>query len=234
MNTNRLPDIPSATPDIIVGSLLRAGWKEEPRSRLVGRTVATLEREAPRLVELGRSVNVNINYLGIAPLFDDALMMAGEDTDWIVAPVSADEVPVVPREQREALNRLDGSGAHFPMLYVAHEVEKDKYPSLREGSRSFAITVPKEHARKIVGPTPAPVRSVELADRLSERANQVFKVIGRAGALAGTVAVAPLVLLSSAMASLSTLDPVVLGAIPALLARPGEPAAWYVLARWDW
>jgi hypothetical protein len=219
---------------VAIDSLMRNASKAKSRSPMVARRVATLERETPHFVDLGRSVNVNIDYLGIAPMFDGALMFAGDNTDWIVGPVSDDEIPVVPREQRMSLERLEAAGAHFPLLYVAHEVAKGNFPDDAHATPGTVAPIPSEHLAELVGPSPQPAVSVELADSLSVRANQVFRAMGRVGTMAGVVAAAPFVLVGSAIAAIGTLDPMLLGVIPAVLARPGEPAAWYVLARWDW
>ena len=49
-----------------------------------------------------------------------------------------------------------------------------------------------------------------------------------------SIEAAPVVLVGTAAAAISTIDPIIFGAVPAVSAREGEPAAWYVLARWDW
>jgi hypothetical protein len=193
-----------------------------------------LEREAPRVMSLGRSVNANVNYLGIAPMFNKALMFAGDETDWIVGPIGGTEIPVVPREQKKSLERLESVGAHFPMLYVAHEVKKGNFPGSLNAPSGSVASIPMEQVGEIVGPTPVPAGSVETATRLNLRTNQVFRAMGRVGAVAGAVAAAPLLLVGSAVSALSTLDPILFGVIPALLAETDQPAAWYVLARWDW
>jgi hypothetical protein len=237
MNTNSKPGTISAIPgDIDI--LLRNTPNVQTRSAMVTRRVATLEREAPRIMTLGRSVNANVNYLGIAPMFNKTLMFAGDETDWIVGPIGGTEMPVVPKEQRKSLERLEAVGAHFPILYVAHEVKKGNFPGSLNAPSGSVATIPMEQVGEIVGPTPVPAGSVETAARLNLRTNQVFRAIGRvgavAGAVAGALAAAPLLLVGSAVSALSTLDPIVFGVIPALLAETDEPAAWYVLARWDW
>jgi hypothetical protein len=233
MNTKNGSAAISSMPGVI-DTLLRNTPNVQTRSAMTARRVATLEREAPRIMSLGRSVNANVNYLGIAPMFNTALMFAGEETDWIVGPIGGTEMPVVPREHKKTLERLEAVGAHFPILYVAHEVKKGNFPgSLNVPSGSVA-SIPMEQVGEIVGPTPAPEGSVETAARLNLRTNQVFRAMGRVGAVAGAVAAAPLLLVGSAVSALSTLDPIVFGVIPALLAETDAPAAWYVLARWDW
>jgi hypothetical protein len=233
MNANNKPGTIRAIPgDIDI--LLRNTPNVQTRSAIVTRRVATLEREAPRVMSLGRSVNANVNYLGIAPMFNKALMFAGDETDWIIGPIGGTEIPVVPREHKKSLERLESVGAHFPMLYVAHEVKKGSFPGYQNAPSGLVASIPVEQVGEIVGPTPMPAGSIETADRLSLRTNQVFNAMRRLGAGVGAVAATPLLLLSSAVSALSTLDPIVFGVIPALLAETDEPAAWYVLARWDW
>jgi hypothetical protein len=59
MNTNSKPGTISAIPgDIDI--LLRNTPNVQTRSAMVTRRVATLEREAPRIMTLGRSVNANV------------------------------------------------------------------------------------------------------------------------------------------------------------------------------
>jgi hypothetical protein len=233
MNTIKSLGTISAIPGYLDG-LLRITPKGQTRSTMVSRRVATLEREAPRVMNLGRSVNANVDYLGIAPMFNNSLMFAGEQTDWIVGPIGETEIPVVPREQRKSLERLEAAGAHFPMLYVAHEVKKGNFPGSLNAAPGSVASIPVEQVGEIVGPTPMPTDSVETADRLNFRTNQVFRALRRVGAVAGTLAASPLLLAGSAVSALSTLDPILFGVIPALLAETDEPAAWYVLARWDW
>jgi hypothetical protein len=233
MNRKNGSDAISSMPGVI-DTLLRNTPNVQTRSAIVGRRVATLEREAPRIMSLGRSVNANINYLGIAPMFNKALMFSGDETDWIVGPIGGTEIPVVPREHKKSLERLEAVGAHFPILYVAHEVKKGNFPGSLNAPSGSVASIPMEQVGEIVGPTPVPAGSVETAARLNLRTNQVFRAMGRVGAVAGALAAAPLLLVGSAVSALSTLDPIVFGVIPALLAETDQPAAWYVLARWDW
>jgi hypothetical protein len=49
------------------------------------------------------------------------------------------------------------------------------------------------------------------------------------------IATAPFVLAGAAITALAAgLDPIVFGVIPAGPAASGHPAAWYILARWEW
>jgi hypothetical protein len=207
---------------------------EKLRSPIVARRVATLERQAPHIVNLAKSVDAKVDYLGIAPLFAGALMFPGTDTDWIVESVGIGEMPIVPRQQRESLERMEASGAHFPMVYVAHEVRPTAVRDVPAARSKSVVSVPSEQAKELVGVTPMPASSLDVANRLNTSAHQVFKAMARMGSFVGAVAAAPLLLLESATSALSTLDPMVLGVIPALYTEPGEPGAWFVLAKWDW
>lgn len=202
-----------------------------PYSPLTARRVATLEREAPRIIDLGQQAGTQVTYLGIAPMFDNAMVLAGDKTDWVIGPVGEGEAPVVPREQRDALARLEAAGANFPVIYSAHEIPKGNFPGSPDAPTGMVTTVAAGHAIELVGPPPVNAGTVELAERMSNRAKRVFRAVGTA---AGAVVAAPLMLVGAAAGALATLDPIILGVIPAGPSRAGEPAAWYVLAKWDW
>jgi hypothetical protein len=91
---------------------------------------------------------------------------------------------------------------------------------------------------ELVGPIPDPAASVELGDRLARRSTQLITAAGRAATAVGVgalaIAAAPVALVGAAVAGMATVDPIILGAIAAASSRVGDPAAWFVLARWDW
>ncbi|HTW10440.1 MAG TPA: hypothetical protein VME46_23245 [Acidimicrobiales bacterium] len=201
------------------------------------RRVAVLEHDASRIVGMANSAGVDIEFLGMAPLFDEARLFVGEQTDWVMAPAQLGDT-VVPKQQAKALATLAGSGLNFPLLYVAHEVPKGRAPESTTQPAGTLVALPSLSVGDIVGPVPAALSTVELSERLSHRAEQVFQVMGKAllafGAAVGAIAAAPVVLAGAAVGALTTLDPVVFGALPAVTPVAGEPAAWFVLARWDW
>ena len=208
------------------------------RDPVVARRVAVLEREADSVISRASRAGLDISYQGIAPLFAETMAYSGDGSDWVISPVSPSEISVVPRSQQEVLRRIDASGIRFPVLYIAHEVPKGRaFEKLDVDLQSVRQLHPSE-VPQLVGPTPPPVGATELANRLSTRADQVLTVIRRASAIAGATAMAalaaPVVLVGTAAAAISTIDPIIFGAVPAVSAREGEPAAWYVLARWDW
>ena len=223
--------------EVVVPNLILDPGRHDPEavySPLVNRRVSTLEREAPRILNLANGAGAQVEYLGIAPMFDQPLMVAGETTDWIIGPAGSNEALVVPKEHRQALERLDQAGAHFPVLYTAHETEKGKFPGGSDVPAGAIVPVSADQALDIIGAPPLPAGSVDLADRMNEQAHQVFKAMRTTAIAAGTIAAAPFVLVGSAVGALATLDPIVIGVIPAVSVRDGEPGAWYCLARWDW
>jgi hypothetical protein len=228
-------------PQAIVQELLRRPLVPALQQELrpsVARRVATLERHTPEIIGAARRAGTEIEYLGINPLFAEARLYNGVQTDWVLAPADKHEAVVVPRHARQALQRLIAADIDFPVIYVAHEVPKEHTEHLRPAVDQGHIVLDRAEAAALVGPVPPPAAAVELGDRLAERSTQVVNAARRAVSIAGQTALgivaAPVALVGGALASLGNLDPIVLGAIPALSARPGQPAAWYVLARWDW
>jgi hypothetical protein len=193
--------------------------------------VALLERRAPRIVERARQNGVEVTYLGIAPLFDGARAFAGPDTDWLLWPNTNSDQAVMPFLEREKLIRLTESGIDFPMTYVAHEVPKGRLALSVKGSSTDVATLQPAVAREIVGPTPMSVAGFQTSQELARHASRVLAGLRSAARTAGTLAAAPFV---AAGAVLGGLDPIVFGVVPAGGRRPNEPAAWYVLARWEW
>jgi len=202
------------------------------------RQIAMLERQAPMLIEQAHAADAAVQYLGVNPLFAEARLYRGIGTDWVLAPATKPDDLVVPRKERQTLERLKKAEINFPLIYVAHEVEKEKTKELVPLEGKSHVVLDHDEASELVGPVPAPAGALELGDRLAQHSTQVLRTIARVAPIAGKVALgvvaAPVVLVGGALAGLATLDPIVLGAIPAFAAEPGEPAAWYVLARWEW
>lgn len=215
------------------------GWLDNEPDRtemtsVVQRCVATLEREVPRVLDLARDADVEIGYVGIAPLFNEARTYAGEESDWVLAPAKPSDAAFVPKAQAQALARLDQRGIGFPVLYVGHEIMKGKAPGSMSARAGSLLPVPADDAIDLVGPVPPPASTVSVGEQLNESAKQVFAIMRKTVPIMGAIAAAPFVLAGAAIASIATLDPVVFGAIPAASSAEGEPAAWYVLARWEW
>jgi hypothetical protein len=192
---------------------------------------ATLERQAPALVEKAREAGAAIEYLGIGPLFAEPRLYRGDTTDWILAPAN-DESPVVPRSERKALTCLRDAGVEFPLIYVAHEIPSDPNYRRSVSATGLPVSINDVQAAALIGPVPPPRDAVELSERLARRSSQVLAAARRGVATAGAIAVSPLALMGSIVAA--GLDPIVLGAIPATSKVQGQPAAWYVLAKWTW
>jgi hypothetical protein len=205
---------------------------------VVERRVAALERRAPDVVAEARRAGVDAQYLGITELFESPRLYEGVDTDWVLAPAQKAADAVMPAAVRRDLRRLVEQGIEFPFTYIAHEVRKEhaqaRFPARQAGPQILDVV----DAEELVGPVPPHAGAVALGERLGQRSAQLVRAARRAavatGVAAAGLAAAPVVLVGGAIASLATLDPIVLGAVPALHATPGQPAAFYVLARWDW
>src|SRR3954454_8191106 len=114
------------TPDVVVRHLLvqEPAGPAAPRStsRFVARRTASLQARAPQIVQRAAIAGVDIQYLGINPLFAEPRLYAGAETDWILGPADQAQDAVVPQRERRSLERLRASDLDFPWIFVAHEV----------------------------------------------------------------------------------------------------------------
>jgi hypothetical protein len=203
------------------------------------RRADVLDRRSVKVVDRARSAGVPIRYLGITPLFDEPRAYAGPDSDWVISPVLSLDEAVVPRAERAALVRLVEAGIEFPMVYIAHEVPKGRLaiPVQDSGPAAPAVNVDQAAAAAAVGPVPLPRSATDLSDRLGRSSECLLHALAMAVPIAAGIVAAPFVLAGAAAAaavSAIALDPIVFGVIPAGRQTPGQPAAWYVLAQWDW
>lgn len=209
----------------------------QPPTAITRRRVATLERQAPDMLARARRAGQQIEYLGINPLFSEPRLYPGVDTDWVLGPAGRDADAEVPRQERTVLEALHAAGLEFPLIYIAHETRRQAQASLIARNHGHAI-LDESEAEALIGPVPPPAASVVLGQRLADRSARVIKGVREtataAGMVAAGIAAAPVALVAGAVMALATVDPIVIGAIPALSAASGQPAAWYVLARWDW
>lgn len=230
------------TPQQIVTQMLQQAPEAEvslqrQMAPAVVRRIQTLERQAPTLIAEASLAGTEIDFLGINPIFNESRLYegGGEVNDWIFGPADAHEDVVVPRKERQTLKRLAEAGFDFPLIYIAHEVPKSKTKELGHNNGTGHTVLDAEVAKELVGPVPPPAASVALGDRLAASSVQVVKNLRRGAIAAGAAVAAPVVLAGGALiGAAQLLDPVVIGAIPALTSRPGQPAAWFLLARWGW
>jgi hypothetical protein len=175
MTATRTPsknlDVP---PQAIVRELLARPEVITPALELTparARRVATLEKKAPIIVNQARDAGAEIEYLGINPLFAEARLYQGIDTDWVLAPATKRDDAVVPRRARQALQRLSKAELEFPLIYVAHEVEKEKTKELVSANGKSHVVLEHEKAAELVGRIPArpPVRSSSATGSLTAR-----------------------------------------------------------------
>jgi hypothetical protein len=233
-------DLPAKHPYNVVSGLLHdieaqqgGGSQPEP---ILARAIAALERREPEVIRAARDAGVDIVPLGISPLFQSPRFFEGEGTDWVLGPADRHDHAVVPRREGRELKRLQRAGLN-PLIYIAHEVDHARTAQLRSGLAGRRV-ITSADADELVGPAPPPADSVDLAKRLGKQANKFLLGMRRTAEVAGAAALeavtGPASLIEGAIAAINALDPVVVGAMPAISERPGAPAAWYILTRWDW
>lgn len=215
-----------------------------------------LTTAATAVLEHAEHHHTDIDYLGIAPLFTDTRLYHGPKTDWVLSLADDDPQAVgglpVPRAQLRNLRKLVKAGLDFPVLYIAHEVPRaatagvglePKISPTAAPTRSGLVVkqasftpIARETAARLVAAPPPPVRTTRTSKALGTITHTTLRGLGTAakgvGIAAAAVAAAPLALGALAV---SGLDPVLFGALPATPdPRPGDPAAYFVLAHWDW
>lgn len=200
------------------------------------------------------SARVPVQYLGVAPLFDETRVYPGDGADWVISPGEDDAMVdgpgrfPIPARERRRLQRLVHAGARFPDIYIAHEIEPvlsnpvlplagspgaTASSALVPSGRGYAVA-PPVLARQLVGTPPPAVRTRWLSQRLGTAS----ATVGRASLAAGRAALRMEAVGVTALASVAAVvlaDPMVIGAVPASdEAGPGAPAAFYLLAQWHW
>jgi hypothetical protein len=165
--------------------------------------------------------------LGFHPLFNHIRLIEAPQSDWLIFPMEKDPLYrqgkfPVPRKVLKHLRAVDGSGASFDALYIAHELPKNL---IKQGDETSVL--------KAIAPAP-PRDVVQLSAKLGRISvgtllgafNIPWMDVAKTGlALGAIVAAAPLLIL----------DPVIFGAItPRTPARVGDPSFFFLLASWEW
>ena len=238
-NTQLRDDLPLTHPANIVRELLQQpapGQLDRRMAEINARAVTTLERRAPEVIRAARTAGLDIEYLGVSPLFREPRFYEGEGTDWVLGPSNPKHRAVAPRKEARELQRLaEVTEIDIPILYEAHEVDQSGTVELREAAAEGRRELTTAQAAELVGPVPPPAGSVALAEQLAQRSAQIAHAARRTVQVAGAAAVAAVRVPAAAVGeALATMDPIIIGAVPAISEKPGAPAAWYALARWDW
>jgi hypothetical protein len=205
----------------VLFSLLQLASKtpaNEPLASGVQRALAP--RAAAEIERVGRNLGMQVSYVCSKPLFDGFLVFEAPQRDWVLTTAAQDPLLVdrdgfpVPQATLAALERLNRAGVDFPVIYLAHEVQKGK---LRPGEQPTADL--------LAPPGPAQVL-------------RTSKGFAKTGASLWRTALAPLrassAVVVGAAAGLAGLDPIVLGArVPfGASVAPGSMADWFYLAHW--
>jgi hypothetical protein len=208
------------------------------------RQLVALRDESERVVALAGRAGIELECLGVLPLFDETRLYPGPERSWVLAPANDDPLVrrrelAIPGRELRALARLLQAGLDFPAVYVAHELPTARLTrvllpeqvSVQPGG--FA-SLDLLASQRLVDPVPVSAGTARVARRLGTGAGAVLKVLGLGASVAGAVTGTAVTTGAAAMRALA-LDPMVLGAWTLDgHDRPGTPAAWFVLARWLW
>lgn len=195
-----------------------------------------LRSRAEVLAESVAQAGLPVPYLGVTPLFLGHRVYRALTCEWVLTPVAEDPLYhdrdgyPIPRAILRHLKAIQRAGIEFDALYVAHEVERGV---VREGG-----PIPLE---AIMPPPPRAVQ--EVSRKLGNAAGIAWEIAAAplavsamaCGAMvaAGLVAL-PLVAAAASMCAMG--DPILFGAVvaPGKPVRVGEPAAWFLLAAWNY
>jgi hypothetical protein len=204
-------------------------------------SASTGDAITPRLDRLGRAVEreasargLDVEYLGVEELFARPRLYGEATAPWVVTPAAADPMVQdglpIPAAQQRRLEALVENGMDFPHLYLAHELARNAPDRTAKPSFATHRTLSDAELKRMLVRPEAPAAVHKTAKRVDAVARTVGRGIGLAAVGAGMVMAAPLLLIGSG------LDPAVLGALtlPGTGHKPGTPAAWLLLARWDW
>ena len=202
---------------------------------------STGEATKQRLDRLGRAVEreasargLDVEFLGVEELFASPRLYGEGGAPWVVTPAAGDPMVQdrlpIPAAQQRRLQALVENGMDFPHLYVAHELAKSGPAHAAKPDFATYRTLSDTELKDMLVKPEAPAAAHKTAKRLDAVARTVGRGIGLAAVGAGMVMAAPLLLLGAG------LDPAILGALtlPGTGHKPGTPAAWFLLAHWDW
>jgi hypothetical protein len=208
------------------------------------RQLVALRDESERVVAMAGRAGLELECLGVQPLFHETRLYPGPEHSWVLAPAQDDPLVrrrelAIPGRELRTLARLVEAGLDFPAVYVAHEVPTARLARARlpehvrvqpGGFASLDLLA----SQRLVDPVPVPARTARIARHLGTGAGALLKVLGLGVPVAGAIAGATVSAGGAGLRALA-LDPMVLGAWTLdRRAHPGSPAAWFVLARWLW
>ena len=197
-------------------------------------TVAELERTAKCIVEATARRGHHIDFLGVEPLRHTSVWYPCH-RPWVVCPAKHDPLVAaglpIPRRQRVALAGLVESGYDFGHLYLAHEIAPEVAPPVAVGKPEpdGALPISDAEVARLVRRPEAPTAARQTAARLGRMSRAIGNATAATASGAGAIAMVPIALLDG-------LDPAVLGAVvlPGDQGRSQPPAAWFLLAHWNW
>ncbi|WP_460359294.1 hypothetical protein [Mycobacterium sp. ZZG] len=180
---------------------------------------------------------LNAEFLGFDPLFTQPRLYGEGDAPWVVCPAAHDPMIAeglpIPDCQRRQLKAYVDAGMDFPHIYLAHEVAKRSAHRVGKPVLEHHRALTDSEAKQLIVRPNAPATTRKTAHRLDTAARALGRGL-RATGTATAVVTAGAVAIPLLMAD--GLDPAVLGAVtlPGANRTPTAPAAWFLLAHWDW
>ncbi len=168
------------------------------------------------------------NIWTVTRLEDDPLVRRGE--------------MAIPKNQYENLERINDSGVEFTELLIAHELPPNAIATSRNGGwrdlNSYDLSA-LEHNARVPAPLPAVRETRRVGDQIEHLTRRTIDGVSQLARTGDTIGRSTwkigLGAATGVAAALVALDPIIIGNTT-LSGDPneGEPAAHYVLARWDW
>ena len=203
---------------------------------LAGCNEERLLAEVAEIVEQAASKNLELQFLGVAPLFNEVRRYRGPGYDWLICPAALDPMLRrgslgVPRGKLRAMRKVSKEVA-IPAIYVAHEMPAEPSRSAITSLDTGRVVLSPDEALDLIPPAPSDARTIAIASGASKAAETMIGILKKAARMTATAATA---VGASALSIFAGTDPIILGAITlGGETTAGTPAAWVVIARWDW
>lgn len=224
------------------------------------RAPQSLAARVTEVSRVARDAGLEVPFLGYRPVLAEHLLVVGSHRAMTIGPAALElgdgaRMPA-PRDQIQKLKQILRLVGDFPQTAIVHEVprqdalalvtpERDGSPALVPApampilADSAVVARPITSAqRRLLIPVPPPPPA---ARRHAEQLGGATLVVGRTLRLAVPLLAGILALPVAAAVSAGVvigmgagLDPMILGVVPEGRGEPGELAAYFLLARWEW
>lgn len=231
--TSSQPARALAPPRVALTTPAQKARTDQPRSD----TAVRLDWLGGAVVKKASTHGLDIEYLGSGPLLSVPRLYGEGSAPWILTPAERDPMVSgrlpIPARQAATLCQLVDVGMDFPAIYLAHQLEP--VPGAKPDRSAFDRHRPlsRREVEHLLGPPPAPAATRRTAARLERTAGATTRAARAVGVGVAVGVAAPFLAVGAVFEGL---DPAVLGALtlPGHGYRPDTPAAWFLLAHWNW